>query len=303
MTHSIETICLPTYHKFDVIKIDDDEKTPPAITILSDTDYATKAKFMEAVPTYSKSFSYPEDESTINIDLYRIENSTFDPETNPIEYDLFSARSHVAPNVLWFQPYNKSSQSIELSLTIGLKIIQNELDGIIIPLPNINEDLTTNNSFYLQGSVPIYKVNSFIPSEDANSILRLQKRRTHTRTSQPMGFSIRNSTINALPVLGSKWPTRSSTRNGLSTGWMYDHHLYSCTRWTWDEGPFLTPSRSVSAKDTMVSTLSALNRTTRKAVHTTGLKTIVSSIRCINYSNFIFFLQSSLFIACTIRVI
>lgn len=35
MTHSIETICLPTYHKFDVIKIDDTEKTPPAINILS----------------------------------------------------------------------------------------------------------------------------------------------------------------------------------------------------------------------------------------------------------------------------
>lgn len=47
MTHSIETICLPTYHKFDVIKIDDTEKTPPAINILSDTDYASKAKFME----------------------------------------------------------------------------------------------------------------------------------------------------------------------------------------------------------------------------------------------------------------
>lgn len=119
--------------------------------ILSDTDYATKAKFMEAGPTYTKTFLYPEDESTIETDLYRVENSTFDPDENPIVYELFSARTHVAPNVLWFQPYNKSSLSIELSLTIGLKIIQNELDGIIIPLPNINEDLTTNNSFYLQG--------------------------------------------------------------------------------------------------------------------------------------------------------
>lgn len=205
MTHSIETILyvLPTYHKFDVIKSDDTEKTPPAISILSDTDYATKAKFMEAGPSYTKTFLYPQDESTIDTDLYRVENSTFDPDENPIVYELFSARTHVAPHVLWFQPYNKSSQNIELSLTIGLKIIQNELDGIIIPLPNINKDLTTNNSFYLQGSVQISEVNTFIPSEDANSILRLQKRRTHTRTSQPMRFSVRNSTINALPVLGN----------------------------------------------------------------------------------------------------
>lgn len=166
MTHSIETICLPTFHKFDVIKIDDTEKTPPAINILSGKYYATKAKFMESGPTFTKAFLYPEDESTINIDLYRVENATFDPDENPITYELFSARTHVAPNVLWFQPYNKSGQSIELSLTIGLKIIQNELDGIIVPLPNLTEDLTTNNSFYLQGSVQISKVNSFIPSED-----------------------------------------------------------------------------------------------------------------------------------------
>lgn len=104
MTHSIETICLPTFHKFDVIKIDDTEKTPPAINILSDKDYAAKAKFMESGPTFTKTFLYPEDESTIDIDLYRVENATFDPNENPITYELFSARTHVGPNVLWFQP-------------------------------------------------------------------------------------------------------------------------------------------------------------------------------------------------------
>lgn len=93
MTHSIETVCLPTYHKFDVIKIDDEEKTPPTIKILSDIEYATRAKFMEPGPTSSKTLPYPEDEHTIVPELYRIGNYPFDPTKNPVEYEPRSATS------------------------------------------------------------------------------------------------------------------------------------------------------------------------------------------------------------------
>lgn len=190
MTYSIESLCSLTCHKLDVIKTDDTEKSYPSITILSDTEFATKINFLVDGATFTDTFPYPEDTKTINTDLYRVINQPFDKSTNPIRYNTFNPRMHVAPNVLWFQPYNKSSQSIEISLTAGFKIIQNELDGLIIPLPDISEDLISNNSLYLQGSIDIKKVNSFIPSFEATNVFRSTIRRTHAHSSQPMGFSL-----------------------------------------------------------------------------------------------------------------
>lgn len=184
-SYSIESLCSPTCHKLDVVKTDDTEKSYPSITILSDTDFATKINFLVDGATFTDTFPYPEDTKTINTDLYRVINQPFDKSTNPIRYNTFNPRMHVAPNVLWFQPYNKSSQSIEISLTAGFKIIQNELDGLIIPLPDISEDLISNNSLYLQGSIDIKKVNR------VHTIIRSDKRLsihhppdTHTHLNQ-----------------------------------------------------------------------------------------------------------------------
>lgn len=123
MTHSIEPICLPTSHKLDVIKTDDLEKSPPSISILSDTEFAKKINFLVPGPTFSEKFPYPEDTKTFVPALYRVTNQAYDKSTDPIQYISFNPRMHVAPYVLWLQPYNKSSQSIEISLTAGFKII------------------------------------------------------------------------------------------------------------------------------------------------------------------------------------
>lgn len=216
MTHSIESYVLPTHHGLDGVKITEKESETPAPTVLSDAEYPDLINFYAPAPNFKSTYKVPAP-GTVAPELYRAIDEEASPDTNLLKYLTFDPRKHITPNVLWFQPYDKSSQSIELSLTSGFKIILEEIDGVTIPLPNNNMDLSQNNSFYLQGSVPVKYINSYFPSTDDEDTLCVQIRQQHRFNSQPMSFGIRNGCINALPILGNEsvCPTLDDT-NGFT---------------------------------------------------------------------------------------
>lgn len=136
--------------------------------------------------------------------LYLVYDEKFNPSENPLSYLQFSEKNYQSAPVIWFQPYDKSSQSIELSIPLGYRIVNSEIDGITIPVPNPSHDTTLNSSFYRQGSIPIGKINPYIPSANDCDILRLCSRSRYTLQTQPLGFSVRDVSTMALPVLGNE---------------------------------------------------------------------------------------------------
>lgn len=139
LTHPIETLPLPTWHRLPPCKLPAKEESLE-FSILNDPFFATKLKYLESAPAYKTNLLFTDED--IEQDLYLVNDGAFDDKRNPLIYQSFNARRHVSPNVLWFQPYDKSSQSIELSIVLGYKIINEEIDGITIPLPNVVSNLT-----------------------------------------------------------------------------------------------------------------------------------------------------------------
>lgn len=104
---------------------------------------------MNGAPSFTKTLKYSSED--VEERLYLVEDEKFNPNTNPLTYLTFSKKNYQASPVLWFQPYDKSSQSIELSKPLGYRIVNSEIDGITITVPNPSHDTTLNNPFYRQG--------------------------------------------------------------------------------------------------------------------------------------------------------
>lgn len=201
VTHAIESPTLPTWHGLPTINTpakEEDIKFEPQ----SDAAYATAIKFINGAPSYTKTLKYSSED--VEERLYLVEDEKFTPNTNPLTYLTFSEKNYQATPVLWFQPYDKSSKSIELSIPLGYRIVNSEIDGITIPVPNPSHDTTLNNSFYRQGSIPIGKINPYVPTTNDCDILNVCSRTRHTLQSHPLGYSVRDMSIMALPVLGNE---------------------------------------------------------------------------------------------------
>lgn len=147
-THAIESPNLPTWHGLPTINIPAKEENIK-FELQSDVAYATAIKFMNGAPSFTKTLKYSSED--VEERLYLVEDEKFNPNTNPLTYLTFSKKNYQATPVLWFQPYDKSSQSIELSIPLGYRIVNSEIDGITIPVPNPSHDTTLNNPFYRQG--------------------------------------------------------------------------------------------------------------------------------------------------------
>lgn len=198
LTHSIDTLPIPTWHKLPSCKLPTKEESLE-FQILNDSSYAKKVKYLESAPDFKTTLPYIDE--NIEQNLYLVGDLPFDKDNNPIMYQSFNARKHVNPNVLWFQPYDKSSESIQLSIVLGFKIINEEIDGITIPLPNIETDLTCNNSQYLQGTIPISKITPVHLPTTPTGGLAIYTRERHTIQTQPIGHVYRDMSIMNLPIL------------------------------------------------------------------------------------------------------
>lgn len=97
LTHSIETLPIPTWHKLPSCMLPTKEESLE-FHILNDSLYATKIKYLEPAPQFTTALPFTDE--NIEGDLLLIKDLPFEKENNPLIYQSFNARKHVNPNVL-----------------------------------------------------------------------------------------------------------------------------------------------------------------------------------------------------------
>lgn len=124
---------------------------------MTDTAFANYVKLLVPGPSYKSKMVAPPDNIDANFVL--VSKEPFNPDTYTIQFELVNKLKHIYPDVLWFQPYSKNPSALNYALTLGLLIEYDDLDGVVIPIPNIQMSLTGNNSMYLQRTIPTYHSN------------------------------------------------------------------------------------------------------------------------------------------------
>lgn len=199
MTHSIESLTLPTWHALPQCVLPTKKDEELNLTPQTDDAYAKIIDFLQTPPVYKGTFKY--NDTDIEPDLYLVEEHKFVPAENPLDFLTYSEKKFRNAQVIWFQPYDKSSQSIELAIPLGLRIVNPTIDGITIPLPHPSINLTQNNSNYKAGSIPISHIQSYIPTSTPVSSFNQLARQKRTLITEPLGHSIRDMSRNVLPVM------------------------------------------------------------------------------------------------------
>lgn len=198
MYHSLWSATLPTCHSL----------SPPTVTSpletdsLTDAAYSKYVKFMSPAPTFKSKLNPPS--SDIDANFYLVSKDPFDLLNPPFKYESFDRHRHITPDVLWFQPYSKNPSALNYALTLGLLIESGDLDGVTIPLPNIDMSLTENNSMYLQGTLPLVKILKFNPNSTETDRFRLCTRATHSDENQPIGIAFRDCSTVLVPRFGNE---------------------------------------------------------------------------------------------------
>lgn len=196
LSHSIETTVLPTWHSY---RSTDLSKTLKTVT---DKQMATRLNFCATRPTFTDTLLFPKDTSAIVPQLYLVEKRKYSPSKDPVKYDTFGTKTHVNPEVLWFQPYSRGTGELNHALVLGLKIKSDEIDGITIPVPNPSLTLITQNSEYCQGTVTIDKTR---PTIQMNGTIPFYIRsRVEIDDYEPLSYNRRTAARAILPAFANE---------------------------------------------------------------------------------------------------
>lgn len=163
---------------------------------------ATKLNFCAPRPTFIDTLLFPKDTSAIVPQLYLVEKRKYSPSKDPVKYDTFGTKTHVNPDVLWFQPYSRGTGELNHALVLGLKIESDEIDGITIPVPNPSITLITQNSEYCQGTVTIDRTK---PTIQMNGTIPFYIRsRVEIDDYEPLSYNRRTAARAILPVFANE---------------------------------------------------------------------------------------------------
>lgn len=195
LSHSVEPTTLPTWHTLSANNLHGKQRS------ITDTQIASKLQFCVGPLTYTDKLPYPKDASTIEKTLYLVDHKKYSPTKDPVTYVLFKTRLHTSPDVMWFQPYSRATGMLNHVLVLGLKIETAEIDGVTIPIPNPLLTLMTQNSEFIQGSIPIWNVFPTFPLS-GTSCLRIRDRTTPDGY-EPISFNRRTAKRSVLPYFGN----------------------------------------------------------------------------------------------------
>lgn len=193
--HTIEPITLPTWHQLAAPNAP--IENPP--THATHRNFATLTNFMVTNENFNNTILYPANAATIVPELYLVSATAHVEANRPFNFEPFDPDRHVYPNVLTSQPYESSHSRATISMILGLKIEQNGIDGITIPIPNPNLSAYVNNSHYLQGTIPVTNIKPTICNNVALNAVRAIPRVINPVVNQPLGFAIRDMSTVVLP--------------------------------------------------------------------------------------------------------
>lgn len=154
------------------------------------------------------------------------------PEEDPFSLHGFDPEVNVTPNVAWFQPYNPIPEYIKLCCTLGFNIESYDIVGFTLPMPNIHNSLTDNNSNYRPGLIPfdyIQYVEGQIGEQTEISEIAY-----YDEFNQPIGFAFRDMSRVLIPIFFLHNSSASSQQTyGLHVTPNCNHDLSSWTYTAW----------------------------------------------------------------------
>lgn len=192
LSHSLEPPTLPTWHAFDHGQVNPVHRT--------DAQYAEDIHFMRPKILGEGELAVPTPDECLPI-LALVMTADCTANNDPFPADTFDSNRNVRPPVHYFQPYDRSSSTLNYTVILGIKIESAELDAVAIPTPNQWDSLIDNNSRYRQGSVPVSQLYSTIPSQ-AHPII-ISRRILHPDYEDPIGLAIVDMSRNILPRFGN----------------------------------------------------------------------------------------------------
>jgi hypothetical protein len=198
LSHSIEPPTLPTWTGIKPAK----KLTGSSIT---DAEFAKNMSYLTRRPRFTGKIAWLHDETDLVSKLYLLKKTVFDNKKKRTHTVTFDPTKHVAPYVLYFQPYDVSPSSLGLTIACGLKIELAEIDGFTIPTEHPESSLDDNNSQYLQSAVRMSKILPILSSADPlRSPTTIIERRSMNRDLQAIGLAIRSMASNILPVFSNE---------------------------------------------------------------------------------------------------
>lgn len=193
LSHSVEPPTLPTWHNLPA------SLTQPQ-TFRSDIQFAHDTHFMEQKIIGDADLHHPT-AAQCNPLLALVVASNCTPDNETFPADTFQ-QQYTYPPVMYFQPYDRATSTLNYTITLGIKIESGELDGVTIPTPNVFDSLIDTNSRYLQGSIPVRQCYNCYFTE--NFPLVLSRRIPHDQMHDPKGLAIVDMTRNILPRFGNR---------------------------------------------------------------------------------------------------
>jgi hypothetical protein len=235
-SHSIEPPTLPTWTG----SIRKDNKGSE----LTNKQFAAQHGFLVDPPSHKGTLPWPTDTKELVPDLYRLSHKKFEPTDRAVKYDLFDPTLHVAPYILYFQPYDVNASALSLTIVAGIKIELAEIDGFTVPTEHPESSLDDNNSQYLQSAVRLTHIKSILSNADPTTHpVRVISRRSLDRTTQAIGFAIRSMAKNVLPSLRTSIVKATNLNVSSKSGFTpEDNHDDLSHAFTFTAGTNGTPS-------------------------------------------------------------
>jgi hypothetical protein len=214
MTHFYHGPALPTWHWFPV-------KPPIEPIDITAKSCAARMNFL-TVPddpvTPLAKHKYPDKDEVLTKSLYLVTKPT---ESTSSEYEenyvTFDVDEHVTPDVRYFDPYEYNPSKLSYTILTGLCIESAEIDGFMVPQPNLDQSLATENSYLLNAALPLTCIR--LPAQiNSNLALCIYNRTINSHSNPAVHVNLYNSDNVILPNFSVEMlETRPATLFGFST--------------------------------------------------------------------------------------
>lgn len=203
LQHMNTITALPTWHYFPR-----PVAAPAANPIpMNDADFATLTHMFTAGPVFNHQIVVPPQparaEPQYEPGLLFAQVAQHDPLNSPVQYDTYEPEERNHPSVLYSLPYIIQTPAIANVIRTGFIIVNDELDGVVLPTVSPYDAPIATNSCYVQGSLPTPIIQPIIPNQqEANRVRIVTKRRQATQINK-IGIAVRDMSRNVLPYFAN----------------------------------------------------------------------------------------------------